>query len=178
MRTPLISFFLDSSMTRHFPFENSTMKSWSHIWLMLSRFTLRPSTYSTFAMSSNPGREMISFPLTCDLLPSPKVTLPPFLDLKTLKRDQSLVMCLEQPLSRYYKHVSITLNVDFIMKHTSCLDDRSVRIMFSLICHLWTKLLTFTLFRWTPLHIFILRQSSFFFVMLRSFPIIIMIDFK
>ena len=50
---------------------------------MLNRFTLKPSTYSTFAMSGNPGSEMVPFPLICDLLPSPKVTLPPFLDLKT-----------------------------------------------------------------------------------------------
>ena len=69
------------------------------------------------------GREIIPFPLICDLLPSPKVTLPHFLDLKNLKIDQSPVMCLEQLLSRYHKHVSITLNADFIMKHTSCLDD-------------------------------------------------------
>ena len=145
---------------------------------MLNRFTLRPSTYRTFAMSGSLGSEMVPFPLICDLLSSPKVTLPHFLDLKTLKRDRSPVMCLEQPLSRYYKHMSVTLNADFIMKHTSCLDDKSVRMVFSLIYHLWTKFLTFTLLRRSPLHIFILRQSSFFFVMLRSFPIIIMMDFK
>ena len=155
----------------HFPFENSTIKSWSHIWLMLNRFTLRPFTYRTFAMSGSPSKEMIPFPLICDLLLSPKVTLPPFLDSKNLKRDRSQVMCLEQPLLRYHKHMSITLNSNFIMKHTSCLDDRSVGIVFSLICPLWTKPLTFTLLKQTPLHIFILRQSSFFFVKQRSFPI-------
>ena len=165
-------------MTRHFPFENSTMKSWSHIWLMLNRFTLRPSTYRTFTMSGSPSREMIPFPLIYDLLPSPKVTLPPFLDLKTLKRDQSSVMCLKQPLSRYHKHMSITLNANFIMKHTSCLDYRSMGMVFSLIYLLWTKPLTFTLLRRTPLHIFILRQSSFFFVKLRTFPIVIIMEFK
>ena len=147
----------------------STIKSWSHILLMLNKFTLKPSTYSTFAMPSIPGREMVPFPLICDLLPSLKVTLPLFLDSKTLKRDRSPVMCLEQLLSRYHKHVSTTLNTDFIMKHTSCLDDKSVGIVFSLICHLQTKLLTFTLLRWIPLYIFILRQSSFFVVMLRFF---------
>ena len=89
MRTPLMSFFVDSSMTRHFSFENSTMKSWSHIWLMLNRFTLRPFTNRTFAISSSLGREMILFPLIYDLLPSSKVTLPPFLDSKTLKRSVS-----------------------------------------------------------------------------------------
>ena len=167
-----------SSMTRHFSFENSTMKSWSHIWLMLNRFTLRLSTYRTFAMSNSLGREIIPFPLICDFLPSPKVTLPPFLDSKTLKRDQSPVMCLEQPLSRYHKHVSITLNADFIIKHTSCLDDRSVGMVLSLICLLQAKSLICTLFRQTPLHIFILRQSSFFLVKLRSFPIAIIRDFK
>ena len=114
-KTPFMSFFPDSSMTRHFPLENSTMKSWSHIWLMLNRFTFRPSTYRTFAMSGSPSREMIPFPLIYDLLPSPKVTLSHFLDSK---RDQSPVMCLEQPLSRYHKHVSITLNGDFTVKHT------------------------------------------------------------
>ena len=77
---------------------------------MLNMFTLKPFTYKKFAMSDNLGREMIPFPLICDLLSSPKVTLSPFLGLKTLKRDRSLVMCLEQLLSRYYKHVSITLN--------------------------------------------------------------------
>ena len=80
-----MSFFPDSSMTRHFPFENSTIKSWSHIWLMLNRFILRPSTYRTFAISGSPGKEMIPFPLICDFLPSPKVTLPSFLDLKNLE---------------------------------------------------------------------------------------------
>ena len=103
---------------------------------MLNRFAFKPSTYRTFAMSGNPGKEIILFPLICDLLPLPKVTLPPFLDSKTLKRDQSLVMCLELPLSRYHKHVSINLNVDFIMKHTSCLDNRLVGMVFSLICYL------------------------------------------
>ena len=154
------------------------MKSWSHIWLMLNRFALKPSTYRTFAMSSSPGREMILFSLICDLLPLPKVTLPHFLDSNTLKRDRSSVMCLEQPLSRYHKHVSITLNANFIMKQTSCFDDRLVGMVFSLIYLLWTKPLTFTLLRWTHLHIFILRQSSFFFVKLRSFPIVIIIEFK
>ena len=113
-------------------------------------------------MSSNPGREIIPFPLIYDLLPSPKVTLPPFLDSKTLKRDQSPVMCLEQLLSRYNKHVSITLNTDFFIKHTSCLDDRSVGMVLSLMCLLRAKPLTFALLRRTPLHTFILRQSSFF----------------
>ena len=145
---------------------------------MLNRFTLRPSTYKTFAMSDSLGRDMIPFPLICDLLPSPKVTLPPFIDSKTLKRDRSPVMCLDHPLSRYHKHVSTTLNVDFIMKHTSCLDDRSVGMVFSLICLLRTKPLTFTFLKRTPLHIFILRQSSFFFVNLRSFPIVIIIEYK
>ena len=145
---------------------------------MLNRFTLKLSIYRTFAMSSSLGREMIPFPLIYDLLPSPKVTLPPFLDLKTLKRDQSLVMCLEQPLLRYHKHVSITLNADFIIKHTSCLDDKSIGIVFSFICHLRTKLLTFTFLERTALHIFILRQFSFFFFKLRSFPIVIIIEFK
>ena len=142
---------------------------------MLNRFTLKLSIYRTFAMSSSLGREMIPFSLIYDLLPSPKVTLPHFLDLKTLKRDRFPIMCLEQSLSRYHKHVSITLNADFIMKHTLCLSDKSVGMVFSLIYHLWTKPLTFTLLRRTPMHIFILRQSSFFFVRLRSFPILIMI---
>ena len=145
---------------------------------MLNKFTLRPFTYKTFAMSGSPGKEMIHFPLICDLLPSPKVTLPPFLDSKTLKRDWSLVICLEQLLSRYYKHISITWNADFIMKHTSCLNDKSMGMMFSLICLLWTKPLIFNLLKRTPLHIFILKQSSFFFVNLRSLPIFIIIAFK
>ena len=145
---------------------------------MLNKFTLRPSTYRTFAPSGSPGKEMIHFPLICDLLPSPKVTLPHFLDSKTLKRDRSLVICLEQLLSRYHKHISITWNADFIMKHTSCLNDRSMRMVFFLICLLWTKPLIFSLLKRTPLHIFILTQSSFFFVNLRSLSIFIIIVFK
>ena len=129
-------------------------------------------------MFSSLGREIIPFPLIYDLLPSPKVTLSPFLYSKTLKRDQFPVMCLKQPLSRYHKHVSITLNADFITKHTSCLDDRSVGMVFSLICLFQAKLLTFTLLRRTPLHIFILRQSSFFLAKLRSFSIVIIREFK
>ena len=129
-------------------------------------------------MSSSPGREIIPFRLICDLLPSPKVTLPPFLDSNTLKRDRFPVMCLEQPLSRYHKHVSITLNADFIIKHTSCLDDRLVGMLLSLIYLFRAKPLTFTLLKQTPLHIFILRQSSFFLAKLRSFSIVIIREFK
>ena len=145
---------------------------------MLNRFTLKPSTYRTFAMSGNPGREMIIFPLIYDLLPSPKVTLPPFLDSKTLKRDRSPVMCLEQPLLRYHKHVSITLNKDFIIKHTSCLDDKSMGMVLSLNYLMRAKPLTFTLLRRTPVCIFILKQFSFFLAKLRSFPIVIIREFK
>ena len=145
---------------------------------MLNKFTLRPSTYRTFAMFGNLGRGMIPYPLICELLPSPKVTLPPFLDSKTLKKDRSPVMCLKQPLSRYYKYVSITLNVDFIIKRTSCLDDRSVGMVLSLMCLLRAKPLTFSLPRQTPLHIFILRQSSFFLGKLRSFKMVITSEFK
>ena len=145
---------------------------------MLNKFTLRPSTYRTFAISGSLGRETIPFPLTYDLLPSPKVTLPPFLNSKTLKRDRSPVMCLEQPLSRYHKHISITLNADFIIKHTSCLDDKSVGMVLSLNYLIRAKPLTFTLLKRTPLHIFILRQSSFFIAKLRSFPIVIIREFK
>ena len=129
-------------------------------------------------MSGSPGREIIPFPLICDLLPSPKVTLPPFLDLKTLKRDWSPVMCHEQPLSRYHKHVTITLNTNFIIKHISCLNDRSVGMVLSLIYLIQAKSLTFTLLRRTPLHIFILRQSSFFLAKLGSFSIVIVREFK
>ena len=117
-------------------------------------------------MSGNPGREIIPFLSICDLLPSPKVILPPFMDSKTLKRDRFLVMCLKQPLLGYHKHVSITLNANFILKHTSCLDDRSLGMVLSLICLFRVKPLTFTLLRRTHLHIFILRQSSFFLVKL------------
>ena len=145
---------------------------------MLNKFTLRPSTYNIFVMSGSPGREMVPFPFICDLLPSPKVTFLPFLDSRTLKRECSLVMCLEHPLSRYHKHVFITLKTDFIIKYTSCLLDKSVGMVFSLNYHLWVKPLIFTLLRWTPLHIFILRQSSLFFVTLRPFSTIIKIAFK
>ena len=144
---------------------------------MLNKFNLRPSTYNIFVMSSSSSREMVPFSFSCDLLPSPKVTFPPILDLKTLKRERSPVMCLEHPRSKYHKHVSITLNTDFIIKHTSCLLDRSIGMVFSFSCHLWTKPLIFTLLRWTPLHIFILRQSIFFFVTLRPFSTIIKITF-
>ena len=103
---------------------------------MLDKFTLRPSTYNTFVMSGSPDKEMVPFPFIYDLLLLPKVTFLPFLDSKTLKREWSQVMCLEHPWSRYHKHVSGTLNVDFIIKHTSCLLDKSVGMVLSLICHL------------------------------------------
>ena len=145
---------------------------------MLNKFTLRPSTYNTFAMSGSSGREIVPFPFILDLLPSPKVAFPPFLDSKTLKKERPPVMCHEHPLSRYHKHVSITLNADFIIKHTSCLPDKLVRMVFSFIYHLCTKSLIFTLLKRTPLHILILRQFGFFLVTLRPFPTIIKITFK
>jgi len=129
-------------------------------------------------MFSSLGREMVPFPFICDLLLSPNVTFPPFLDSKTLKREQSPVMCRENLLSRYHKHVSITLNADFIIKHTSCLHDMLVGIVFSLIYHLWTKPLSFTLLKWTLLHIIILRQSSFSFVIQRIFSMTLNMAFK
>ena len=129
-------------------------------------------------MSGSLGGEIIPFPLIYDLLPSPKVTFPPFLDSKVLKRDLSPVMCLKQSVLRYHKHVSITLNADFTIKHTSCLDDRSVGMMLSLIYLFRAKPLTFTLLRRTPLHIFILRQFSFLLATLRSFSIDIVREFK
>ena len=73
------------SMTQVYLVKSSTMKSWSHIWLMLNRFILRPLTYRTFAMSSSLGKEMIPFPLIYDLLPSPKVTLPTIFKLENLE---------------------------------------------------------------------------------------------
>ena len=136
---------------------------------MLNKFTLRHSTYNTFVMFGSPGREMVPFPFICDLLPSPKVTFPHFLNLKTLKREWSPIICLEHPLSRYHKHMSITLNVDFIIKHSSRLLDKSVGMVFSLSYHLWEKPLIFTLLRRTPLHIFILRQSSLVFCHTKTF---------
>ena len=85
MRTPLMSFFLDSFNTRHFLFENSTIKSWSHIWLILNRFTLKPSTYSTFAMSNSLHNEMVppSFNLWFALITESDITT--FLRLENLK---------------------------------------------------------------------------------------------
>ena len=111
---------------------------------MLNKFTFRPSTYNTFVMSGSLGREMVPFPFICDFLPSPKVTFPPFLDSKTLRREQSPVICLKHPLLRYHKHVSITLNTDFIIKLTSRLLDKSIGMIFSLSYHLWVKLLIIT----------------------------------
>ena len=99
---------------------------------MLNKFTPRPSIYNTFVMSGSLGREIVPFPFICNLLPPSKVTFPPFLDSKTLKRELSPVMCLEHPLLRYHKHVSIALNVDFIIKHTSRLLDKSIGMVFSL----------------------------------------------
>ena len=145
---------------------------------MLSKFTPRPSTYNTFVMSGSLGREIVPFPFICNLLPPSKVTFPPFLDSKTLKREWSPVMCLEHPLLWYHKHVSITLNADFIIKHTSRLLDKSVGMVFFLSYYLWAKPLIFTILRWTPLHIFILRQSSLFFFTLRPFSTINKIAFK
>ena len=89
---------------------------------MLNRFTFRPSTYNTFAISSSLSKKMIPFPFIWDLLPSPKVTLPPFLDSNSLKRVRSRVMCLEQPLLRYYRQVFITLKAECINKSTKILN--------------------------------------------------------
>ena len=100
---------------------------------MLNKFTLSPSIYNTFAISGSPGKEMIPFPFIWDFLQSPKVTLSPFLDSDSLKRVWSLVMCLEQPLSRYHRQVFITLKVECIMKHTSCLFVKLSSMVFSLI---------------------------------------------
>ena len=71
-------------------------------------------------MFSSLGKEMIPFPLIYDLLPSPKVTLPPFLDSKTLKKDWSPVMCLEQPLSSLdYPQFYCYPIIPFIPMHAS-----------------------------------------------------------
>ena len=129
---------------------------------MLNKFTLKPSTYNTFVMSGSLGKEIVPFPFICDFLPSPIVTLPPFLGSKTLKRDRSPVICLKHPLSRYHKQMSITLNVDFNIKHTSCLFERSLGMVFSFNCHLLVRPLIFTFLRRTPLHMCNLRQSSLF----------------
>ena len=51
-------------------------------------------------------------------------------------------------------------------------------MVLSLICLFRAKPLTFTLLRRTLLHIFILRQSSFFLAKLRSFPIVIIREFN
>lgn len=88
---------------------------------MLNRFTLDPSTYSTFAMLGNSSKEIISFLLIWDLLPYLNVTLPHFFGLNFLKRERSLVICLEHSLSRYHRNVFITLRALCIIKHTSCL---------------------------------------------------------
>ena len=65
--------------------------------------------YKTFTMSGNPRKEIIPFPFIWDLLPPSNVILPPFFGSKVLKREWSIVICLEHALSRYNKEVSITL---------------------------------------------------------------------
>ena len=156
---PTYKLFANSLSTRYFPLENNTINSWSQISLILSKFTLSPSTYKTFAMLGNPGKKMIHFPFIWDLLSSPKVTLPPFFGSNILKREQSLVICLEQPLSKYHKQVSIIFRAVRIIKHTSCLAWSYDRVL-SLypLLNNFNRALAFLLPK--TLHKNLLRQSS------------------
>ena len=65
----MCEFHLCVAHVTHLKVNTSLLKTtpWSldhKIWLMLNRFTLSPSTYSTFAISNSPSKKMIPFLLS------------------------------------------------------------------------------------------------------------------
>ncbi|CAL0330935.1 unnamed protein product [Lupinus luteus] len=70
---------------------------------MLRRLCLSPSTYSTPSIVVEGGFPILPTPSILPLLLSPYVTYPLSLGVRTENLLLSLVMCFEQPLSRYHK---------------------------------------------------------------------------
>src|ERR1700722_12281182 len=70
---------------------------------MLIKLAFKPSTNKALDKEGNPGTEMVPFPTTFLLDPSPKVTFPPSSITRVSKKLLFPVMCLEHPLSKYQK---------------------------------------------------------------------------
>ncbi|CAL0315031.1 unnamed protein product [Lupinus luteus] len=70
---------------------------------MLRRLCLSPSTYSTPSIVVEGGFPILPTPSILPLLLSPYVTYPLSIGVRTENLLLSLVMCFEQPLSRYHK---------------------------------------------------------------------------
>ena len=70
---------------------------------MLIKLAFKPSTSKALDKEGNPGTEMVPFPMTFFLEPSPKVTFPPSSITRVSKKLLFPVMCLEHPLSRYQR---------------------------------------------------------------------------
>lgn len=93
---------------------------------MLRTLTLSPLTKRTPFICGRPRIETLPFSLTWATLPSPKVTFGPLKSSKKVKKDLSLVICLEQPLSKYYslgalaRFVNITLHLDISFLNHTC----------------------------------------------------------
>ena len=151
------------------------MKSWSHIWLMLNKLTLKPSTYNAFAMSDNLGREIVPFYLR--FAPITESDISTFLKLQNLE---------ERTVSSHVSWAPIIKVPQTCVHYLKCRLHHKAHFMLAwqihrngfFIYHLCTKSLIFTLLKWTPLHILILRQSIFFLVTLRPFSTINKIAFK
>ncbi|CAL0308052.1 unnamed protein product [Lupinus luteus] len=70
---------------------------------MLRRLCLSPSTYSTPSIVFEGGFPILPTPTIFPLLLSPYVKYPLSLGVRTKNLLLSLVMCFEQPLSKYHK---------------------------------------------------------------------------
>ena len=70
---------------------------------MLIKLAFKPSTNKALDKEGNPGTEMVPFPMTLFLDPSPKVTHPPSSITRVSKKLLFPVMCLEHPLFKYHK---------------------------------------------------------------------------
>lgn len=82
------------------------------------KISFNPSTYRTSSKIGNLGISTVPLSKTYDLLPSQKVANLFFPSLSSLKRYLLSVICLEQPLSRHYKHESRTFKAVWTTRHT------------------------------------------------------------
>jgi len=68
---------------------------------MLSRLYFKPSTYKTLSIEAREGIPILHIPIIFHLPMPPKEITPPSSGFRLRNIDLSLVMCREQPLSRY-----------------------------------------------------------------------------